>query len=73
MLEGQAADGVDDLDAGLADGVHKTFAGDPNDLLTVGEADSLCRGEDLQRPPLDSTVAVVRHGAAGTRRFTHPR
>ncbi|KLO32418.1 hypothetical protein ABH37_03450 [Mycobacterium haemophilum] len=64
--------GVGEVDTGLSDGVHETFAGDPNDLLTVGEADSFCRGEDLHRPPLDAAVAVVRHGATGTRRLTHP-
>jgi hypothetical protein len=58
LLEGQTADGVDDLDAGSPGDGDEAFAGDPDDLFGVRKADSSCGGEYLQRPLLDAAVTA---------------
>jgi hypothetical protein len=40
LLERQAANGIDDLDAAFAGGRDDAFAGDPDDLFGVGKADT---------------------------------
>ena len=57
VFERQAADGVDDFDRTVAGGGDDAFAGDPDELLGVGEADSPCGSEDLQRASLDAAVS----------------
>lgn len=59
VLERQAAQSVDDLDGAFAGGGDQPFAGDPYDLLGVGEPDAPRGGEALQRAILDAAVASV--------------
>jgi hypothetical protein len=54
LLERQAANGIDDLDAAFVGGRDDAFAGDPDDLFGVGKADTPCGCEDLQGTCLDA-------------------
>ena len=71
MLEGQAAYPVDHLDAALAGGDDQALPRDSDDLLGVREADSSCRGEDLQRALFGA--AVVAGVVGGHHRHVGPR
>ena len=72
LLERQAANGVDDLDAAFAGGRDDAFAGDPDDLFGVGKADTPGGGEDLQGTCLDAQdfrLFVMKRGSGRVTRL----